>query len=77
MGEGKGWGLLHFHQLNFEDQGGIWRDYSAGAGRAVSQLRRDEQFACAADLHASDALIPALDHRAVAQGELEWLAAVA
>ncbi|MNT87246.1 hypothetical protein D3C72_2276370 [compost metagenome] len=42
---------------------------------AIGQLRRDVEFALAADLHAHHALVPALDHTAGADDALERLAA--
>ena len=44
------------------------------AGGAVRQVRRDHEFAAAADLHAGDAVLPALDE--AAERELDALAAV-
>lgn len=42
----------------------------------VSEIRRTGQFRPFADAHLSDSLIPALDHFALSNFELEWHAAV-
>ena len=42
-------------------------DHRWRAGRAVGEVRRDDQLAAAADLHAGDALVPAGDHFAGAR----------
>src|SRR5207302_9887286 len=43
------------------------------AALAVGELARDRELALAAHLHARDALVPALDDPALAEGELEGL----
>src|SRR5437868_5929655 len=48
----------------------------ARAAVAVAEVRRDDQLATAADLHARDTLVPAPDDAAGAQRELEGLATV-
>ena len=57
-------------QLDGEDQRRVRRDLP-GAALRVAELRRDHQLALAADLHARDALVPALDHPARAQLKAE------
>src|SRR5258706_2423737 len=68
--------LRNFQQLDFENQGGVGRNRAAGAARAVAELRRNGELAPAADLHAGHALVPALDHVALAEREHERVAAV-
>src|SRR4051812_35735296 len=67
---------LDVEQLHFEDEGRVRRDHAAGAARAVAEARRDGELALAADLHAGDAFVPALDHVALAERKDEGLAAV-
>src|SRR5258706_5577037 len=68
--------LLHVEELHLEDQGRVRRDDVARAARAVAELRRDGELPLAADLHALDALVPALDHVSLAEREDERIAAV-
>ena len=49
-------------QVDHEDERRVSRDLRLGAWFAVAEARRDDQLAPAADLHARDALLPALDH---------------
>src|SRR5919206_421578 len=49
---------------------------AAGAAGAVAEIRRNDQGARAADLHAGDALIPAANHVTGAEFEGERLAVV-
>ena len=49
---------------------------AAGAALAVAEHRRDRDAPAAPDLHPGHALVPALDHLALAQAELEGVAAV-
>src|SRR4051812_15581949 len=51
-------------------------DHPAGSALPVAQVRRDRDLAPAADLHPGHALVPAGDHLALAQAELEGAAAV-
>src|SRR5258706_4917977 len=67
-------GIKEFH---VEQQRRVRRDRAAGAAGAVSELRRDDERPLAADLHAREALIPALNHLAGAELELEWVVAIA
>src|SRR5882672_1682985 len=69
--------LGYFEQLDVEHQGGVGRDHAATALLAVGELGRDGELAHAADLHAFDALVPALDDIARAEGEVERVAAAA
>src|SRR5688572_33072857 len=68
--------LLDLEELDLEHQRGVRRDHAAGAAGAVTHRRRNRQDACAADLHACDAFIPAGDHLLRAQRKVEWLIAV-
>src|SRR5688572_2042774 len=51
------------------------RDHAAAAVLAVGERGRDGELALAADPHAFDALVPALDHVARAEREVERVAA--
>lgn len=68
--------------LHIKDKRRVRRDDTAGAARAIAQLRRDDETATAAGLHrwdavaASDAHVPALDDLAGANAEGERPAAV-
>src|SRR5690348_8815034 len=53
--------LADFEQLDFEDERGVGRDDAAATVLAVGERGRDDELALAADLHAGDALVPALD----------------
>src|SRR6266851_1632314 len=68
--------LLHAEQLDIEHQRGVRWDHPAGAARAIAEFGRDDQGALAADLHAGDALVPALDDLPGTQAEAEGLAAI-
>src|SRR5690606_14523672 len=63
-------------EVHDEDQGLARLDARAGAGVAVAEVRRDDELAAAADLHAGHALVPARDDAAGAERELEGGAAV-
>src|SRR5947209_2573258 len=63
-------------QVDHEDERLVRRDDTAGAARAVRHRRRDGQLAAAADFHPLHAGVPAGDHLALAELELERLAAV-
>ena len=62
-----GW-LLDREQLDVEDQRGIGRD-ARPTPRSVGQIRRDDQFTLAADLHGSDTLAPAFDDPVQREGD--------
>ena len=66
-------GLAGVQQVDDEDQRLAGQPVPA-TGWTVGLLRRDGQLAAAADLHAGDAVLPALDQ--AAQRELDGLAAV-
>src|SRR5438067_10584822 len=68
--------LLHLDERAVEHQIGVGRNGAAGAALAVAELGRDVQLAAAADLHALDALVPALDDHADAEGKLDRLVAI-
>ncbi|MBG9885563.1 hypothetical protein ABE10_02960, partial [Bacillus toyonensis] len=58
-------------EVDDEDQGLAAEEVSRSGG-AVRQVRRDDQLATSADLHAGDPVLPALDQ--TAQRELDRLA---
>src|SRR5262245_29024930 len=67
---------LDVHQVDDEDQRRVRLDRWRLALRAVGQVRRDDQLAPPALLHADQALVPSLDHLAGAELEVEGLSAV-
>src|SRR5688572_25684023 len=67
---------VDLQQFDVEHQRRVRRDHASSATRAVAELGRDDQRALAADLHAGDALVPALDHLLRAETEREGLAAI-
>src|SRR6188768_972760 len=69
--------LLHSEQLHLEHQGRVRGNDRRITIGAVGQRRRHPELALAADLHAHHALVPTLDHAALADREGERLAAVA
>src|SRR5688572_29075453 len=54
----------------------VRRDDRRKAPRAVAEVRRDDELALAAHLHAEHALLPALDHSALTERELERPSAI-
>src|SRR4051794_12440981 len=68
--------LPHAHEIDDEDQRRAGLDDAPRTALAVRLVRRDGQPAPAADLHARDALVPALDDHADAQPELQRVAPV-
>src|SRR5215475_8152085 len=68
--------LLDLQQLNVEVQFRVGRDDVAGAAGAVAEFGRDDELARAANFHAGDAFVPALDDLAGAERKRERLAAV-
>src|SRR3954469_8172039 len=68
--------LADADQVDDEHQGRAGLDDAAGAALAVGLVRGDGQPAPSADLHAGDALVPALDDHADAEAELQRVAAV-
>src|SRR5262245_12501279 len=60
-------------EIDDEDQGGVRGDVRRLPLGPVCQVRRDDQLAPTTDLHARDALVPALDHASRAELELERL----
>src|SRR5215203_6391309 len=69
-------GSPHADEVDHEDQGGAGLDDAARAALAVGLVRGDGEPAAAADLHADDALVPALDDHADADAELQRVPAV-
>src|SRR5262249_24496914 len=69
--------VFHVEEFDLKDERGVGRDDAARALSAVAEMRRDGEFADAADLHRRDALIPALDNAAPAERERERLSPVA
>src|SRR3954451_1713438 len=63
-------------RVHDEDERGVARDRRRPALRAVRQLRRNGQLTPPAGFDANEALVPALDHHALAKRELERLALV-
>src|ERR1700683_4829024 len=59
-------GLFDSKELDVEQQRGARRHHSARAALSVAQSGRDHEPPLSADRHAGHALIPAFDHRAVA-----------
>lgn len=69
--------LLDVDQLDVKDQGGPAGDDPGGPAVAVAEIGRDRQLGALALGELGDALVPALDDLAHAQGEAEGLSAVA
>src|SRR5258708_37592454 len=67
---------LNRQKPDIEHQGRVRRDPAAGAACAIAQRGRNDQRALAADLHGSDALIPAGDHPVLSDRKLERLVAI-
>ena len=63
-------------EVDDEDQRLAGCDGAASAAVAVGEVRRDDELASAADLHAGDALVPAGDDLADAESEGQRFAAV-
>src|SRR3954452_15353005 len=68
--------LLHGQQFDVEHQRSVRRNDTAGAARAITEFRRNDQRALAADLHRADALIAAADHLPYADLEFERFVAI-
>ena len=66
----------HGEQIDHEDERLVRLDHAARSARAVRHRRRDRELAAAADLHAEDAGVPAGNHLALAELELERRAAI-
>src|SRR5262245_2048644 len=68
---------IHLQQLDLEDQRRVRRDDVPRPALAVPEARRDDQLSLPAHFHPLQALLPTLDHLALAQGDrAERLAAV-
>lgn len=67
---------LDTDELGLEDEGGVGGDDATDSAVAVGEVRGDSELALLANLHAEETLIPALDDLALANGEVERLAAV-
>ena len=63
-------------QVDHEHERLVRRDHAAGSAGAIGHRGRDRQLAAAADLHSLDARVPAGNHLALAELELERPAAV-
>ena len=68
--------LFHLQQLNLEMQLGIRRN-TGSAFLTVGEIRRDDELAFAAFLHAGNAFVPALDDLASTEVEHKGFVAVA
>ena len=69
--------LVDAHKLRVEDERGVGGDDATDGAVAVGKVRLDGELALLADLHAHEALIPALDDLTLADSEAERLVAVA
>src|SRR5215471_3265263 len=67
---------FHIQQFDVEDQRRVRRNHAAGTAGAVTERRRNDQRALAADLHRSNALVPAGDHLALPDRKFERLVAI-
>src|SRR6202012_2125668 len=67
---------LHVEQFDVEHQCGVRRNDAAGAARAITELGRNDQSALTAHLHRGDAFVPALNHLALPDRNLERIVAV-
>ena len=63
-------------ELDVEDELSLGRDDGRAAGFAVGELVGDEEAALAADVHALEAGIPAVDDLVLAVGEADGFAAI-
>src|SRR3954451_13986938 len=66
----------HADEVHDEHERLVGPDDAARAALAVGELRRDRDPPPAADAHPGDAVVPALDDLALAEAELEGVAAV-
>jgi len=66
-----------FDQLDFEDECGAGWDARGAALDAVAEPVRDDECALVADAHVEQGFIPAFDHLAKADAEVEWFARTA
>ena len=69
--------LFDLEQLDVEGEGGVGRNDAGVATATVGIVRRANQLGALADAQLGNSLIPATDDLALADGELEWLVAVA
>src|SRR5581483_5271480 len=69
-----GWSSAGVQGLHVEDEGGVRGD-RAHAPAAIAEIGGNDEASLAADLHGGHAFVPALDHSAAPDGELEGLAA--
>src|SRR6185436_16947629 len=68
--------LAHADEIHDEDERLVRPDHPARAALAVGEVGRDGDAPAPADAHAGDALVPAGDHLALAEPELERRAAI-
>jgi hypothetical protein len=64
---------VHSHELGLEDQSGPSGDLRRGAIVAIAKLGRDLQLPLLPDAHSEDTLVPALDHGALSELEVQRL----
>src|SRR4051812_29690059 len=69
-------GLAHADEVDDEDERLVPPHHPARAALAVGGVGRDGDAPAPADAHAGDALVPARDHLALAEPELERRAAI-
>src|SRR5688572_3851697 len=70
------WSSTNADEVHDEDERLVGPDHAAGPALAVRQVGRDRDAAASADAHPGDALVPAGDHLALAEAELERVTAV-
>jgi hypothetical protein len=63
-------------KLCLKDEGCVCRDHVSSAAGAVAELGGDGELALLADLHAEEALVPALDDLAGTDDEVEGAATI-
>lgn len=68
--------LFDVDKLSLEDESGVGGDDTTDAAGAIGELRVDSELALLANLHAEEALVPALDDLAGADSEVKGVATV-
>src|SRR6478735_151387 len=74
IGDSRVAGSADVDEVHDEDERLAGSDRTTRAAVAVREVRRDDELAAAADLHADDALVPAGDDATGAEGEVERVA---